>query len=221
MDFLSHESQYRGNKKVQDRSKLRISICGVGAVGSRLTNALVAQGYQNIVVIDKDRVEVHNCGIQDYGLPDVGRFKSDMLQSSIFRRLKITIGSKSCELKLTNIKKLLSGSDLVIDAFDNYESRELVRSFCEKNKINCLHVGLSHDGFAEIEWNENYKCHVRQNRSSDVTPPCEYPLATNLVLFSVVLCAEVVNLFTDSDIKQTLHFTLGDLNVDKVSSCNL
>ncbi len=217
-DHLQHEAEFRGENTVLQRSKPRIVICGVGSLGSKLLDLLASQGYTNLAVIDKDRVEGKNFGTQNYGLADVGRMKAQQAAANLFRRLRVKIESYSQELRASNAKSLLKG-DLVIDVFDNAESRNLVRDHCREHKIACLHAGLSDDGFAEVEWNDNYRAHPVPEESGEEIP-CEYPLASNLVAFTVALTAEVVNKFFGQGIQQSIHFTLNDLHVDKVGHAN-
>lgn len=212
--FLTHESEYRGSQAVLNREKVRLVLCGVGALGSKALNLLVSQGYSNILIIDKDRVEHANFGTQDYGLPDVGRMKAAQAKIGIFKRFKVQVDSFEGELTASNAKKYLSGADLVIDMFDNSASRNMVRDFCKTAQIEVLHAGMSDDGFAEIEWNERYLAHPTPIEAGEA--PCDYPLAANLVAMTVALLVEVVNRFVDKKVKQSIHFTLKDLHIDKV-----
>lgn len=212
-NHLLHEAEFRGEDIVLQRSKPRIVICGVGALGSKLVDLLASQGYTNLSVIDKDRVEGKNFGTQHYGLADVGRMKAQQIAANLFRRLKVKIDSHPQELRANNVKKLLVG-DLIIDLFDNADSRNLVRDYCREHGISCLHAGLSDDGFAEVEWNENYEAYPVNLVSPEGEIPCEYPLAANLVHLAVGFTSEVINKFFGKNIKESVHFTLNDMHVD-------
>ena len=209
--YLDHETRYRGEGTVQKRASVRILICGVGALGSRLLDSLIRQGYSSVTVLDKDRVDRDNLGTQNYGLDDVGRMKATQCSIQSFRRLKIKVGVVEKELTPSNASKLLKGFDLVIDMFDNAKSRNLVRDTCKALGTECLHVGMSGDGFAEIEWNAYYTAY---EAPVDEDTPCEYPLAANLVYISVALASEIVNGFVDEGQKRSIQFTLKDMNVD-------
>ena len=45
---------------------------------------------------------------------------------------------------------------LVVDAFDNSKSRQLVKNFCLEQILDCVHIGFSGD-YGEIVWNEDYR----------------------------------------------------------------
>lgn len=211
-DSLVHEAEFRGSDIVHKRATKRLFLCGIGALGSRLLDILIAQGYLSISILDKDRVEPSNCGVQNYGLSDVGRMKATQSQILTARKFGINIDAKAIELREGNVK-ILKDYDLVIDVFDNAASRKIIKDYCLKQKIQCVHCGMSSDGFTEIEWNENYI--IREIPDADEQPPCDYPLATNLVVLSVGLLAEVVNRYIDCGVKQSLHFTLKDMHVHR------
>ncbi len=213
-DHLAHESEFRGQDSVDRRGNKVILLAGVGALGSWLVDLLVRQGYTSLTVLDRDSVEGANFGTQNYGNEDIGRKKATAIATRIFRRLKINVAAIDKELRSSNAKKILGGFGLVIDLFDNVESRMLLKEFCEAQKIPCLHVGMSGDGFSEIEWNENYRAHPPAE-VVDQEEPCDYPLASNLVHITVGLAAEVINKFIDGGVKESVHFTLKDMHVHR------
>ena len=107
-------------------------------------------------------------------------------------------------LEAVNAKKLLRGSDIVVDTFDNSASRQLVQDHCRTAGLICLHVGLNTD-YCEVIWDEHYR--VPQDVGGDV---CEYPLARNLVLMAVAIAAESLVRFVLNDERFELTMTLGD-----------
>ena len=114
-----HERLFRGDDIVDRLASVRVTVCGAGALGSNLTESLARQGFQNLRVIDHDRVEEHNVGTQTYGLCDVGAFKVEVLRSHLFRIAEVEIDARRIELSERTVRKCLRESDLVIDAFDN------------------------------------------------------------------------------------------------------
>ena len=134
----------------------RILICGAGAIGSNLTaNLASARVSDEICVLDYDKIELRNieAGTQLYMRDQVSKLKVDALQYNIYRWLQ-------SKIKII-IKKFNGYSDgeydLVVDCFDNYESRKLLQDWVRKNKIECLHVGFSSKMTFEIEWDEFYE----------------------------------------------------------------
>ena len=96
---------------------------------------------------------------------------------------------------------------LVIDAFDNSASRQLVQETCRALSLPCLHVGLYAD-YAEVVWDEAYR--VPADAAGDV---CDYPLARNLVLLAVAVASEAVVRFVLDGERGNWSLTLRDFTV--------
>jgi molybdopterin/thiamine biosynthesis adenylyltransferase len=202
-----HETIYRGPDLMARLASLRIVLCGAGALGSHLADNLVRQGAGNLRVIDKDRVEEQNVSTQLYGESDIGAWKVEVLRNRLFKTAGIEIEAVRKELTTQNAKPLLSGGDLLIDAFDNSASRLLVQETARAMKLPCLHVGL-HADYCEIIWDENYR--VPSDVAGDV---CDYPLARNLVLLAVAIACEVIVRFVGENRRESWSATLGDFAI--------
>ncbi len=181
-----HEEIYRGPETLSKLAQRRITICGAGALGSHLADNLVRQGFRQLSVVDCDRIEEHNVGTQLYEVGDVGARKVDVLRNRLFRAVEVEIETVAKRLNDRNARSLLKGADIVIDTFDNSDSRGTVHRHCREARIECLHVGL-HADYCEIVWNDRYR--VPADVAGDV---CEYPLARNLVLLAVAIAAETL-----------------------------
>ena len=204
---LHHEELYRGLGAVAQLADLSVVVCGVGALGSNLVDTLVRQGFQLLRIIDDDRVEEHNTSTQIFGLEDVGAFKADVLANRAFRQMGIEIETVRKRLDDRNSKKLLKDADLIIDTFDNSESRTAVQRRCRESKMACLHVGLF-EGYGEVVWDSQYR--VPNDVAGDV---CDYPLARNLVTLVVSVAAEAVVRFALDGETESHSITLGDFAV--------
>lgn len=202
-----HESLFRGREAIEKLAASRIVVCGAGALGSNLVENLVRQGAQLVRVIDHDRVEEHNVGTQVYGLSDVGALKVDVLRSSVYRACEVELDAVPKRLVASNAKKLLRNANLVVDTFDNRESRGVVQEYCKLTGTPCLHAGLYAD-YGEVVWNAEYA--LPEDVGQDV---CEYPLARNLVTLIVGLVSEVVVRYVLSAQQESWTMTLGDFKV--------
>ena len=67
-----HEAIYRGADRLAKLAAVPVTVCGAGALGSHLADNLARQGFTQLRVIDRDRVEEHNVGTQLYGESEVG-----------------------------------------------------------------------------------------------------------------------------------------------------
>lgn len=204
-----HEEIFRGENLTKKLSDKHITVCGCGAIGSNLVESLARQGFSRIRTIDMDRVETHNLGTQIFEDADKGAKKVAACRNRVFKAVGIEIESEDKELTGANIKKFLKGSDLVIDAFDNTKSRQLLQDHCRSQKIACLHAGMVAN-YGEVVWNDKYS--VPQDGGEDV---CDYPLARNLVTMVVsVACEEIVDFcLSDSPRFGNWAITLGDMQI--------
>jgi molybdopterin/thiamine biosynthesis adenylyltransferase len=204
---LHHEEIYRGAEEVAKLGGLRIALCGAGALGSNLADNLARQGFARLRVIDDDRIEEHNVGTQLYGESEVGVWKSEALRNRIFRAVGLEIEAVRKRLASENARGLLKDVDLVIDTFDNSESRRLVQEECRRQGLACVHAGLAAD-YCEVIWDEHYR--VPSDVAGDV---CDYPLARNLVMMAVVIASETIVTFALRGERGNWSATLRDLAI--------
>jgi molybdopterin-synthase adenylyltransferase len=189
-----HEEIYRGNNLTELLAKHSLTICGAGALGSNLIDNLTRQGFVNIKVIDKDRVEVHNLNTQVYSDSDIGALKGEALKNKVFRNIGTEIEVVNKELTPANVKQFLKKSTLVVDCFDNNLARQTIQTEVRARKIPCLHVGLYED-YGEVIWDENYKV-PKDQAEGDV---CDYPLARNIAMLACVVATEEILSFCLTD----------------------
>ena len=207
-----HEEIYRGAESLAKLGEPQVTICGAGALGSHLTDNLARQGFRKLRVIDRDRVEEHNVSTQLYGAADIGAWKAEILRNRIFRSVEVEIEAVPKDLGERNARSLLKGSNIVIDTFDNSDSRRLVQQHCRNAQLACLHVGLYAD-YCEAIWDENYR--VPKDVVGDV---CEYPLARNLVLLAVAIASESIVRFVLDGQREDRSATLGDFSIRVLES---
>ena len=211
-DKFHHEAIYRGSEQLDKLARQHLTICGAGALGSHLADNLARQGFRQLRVIDRDRVEEHNVSTQLYGEADVGAWKVEVLRQRLFRATGVEIDPIRKELTDRTASSLLSEGGLVIDTFDNSPSRRLVQEHCRALEFTCVHVGLYAD-YGEIIWDERYR--VPQDVGGDV---CDYPLARNLILLAVAIASEEVVRFVLNGVRQDWSVTLGDFAIRPLES---
>src|SRR5713101_7531224 len=153
MSIYYHEQLYRTPKLMARAREMAVTVCGAGALGANITESLARSGFARLRVIDRDRIEERNLSTQPYYRSDIGAFKAKILGNALYRALGVTVDARAEELTAANAGKLLAGSSLVIDTFDNSASRQAVTDLCNREGIACLHAGLA-AGYAEVLWNE-------------------------------------------------------------------
>lgn len=145
-------------------------IFGLGAIGSNLLVRL-AQQYPDsqFFGFDFDKVEQRNIGTQAYFLQHIGHFKTVAMQSVLSTKLR-KVNYKYYTEKVVNINSIAKEfveqskkgkqDSLIVDCFDNIESRKLLHEFF---KEHCLHIGFSTLPSGEICWGKNYKVPSEMN----------------------------------------------------------
>jgi molybdopterin/thiamine biosynthesis adenylyltransferase len=184
-NLFLHEEIYRGEEAVKRLGEKRVVICGAGTLGSNLAETLVRQGFKDLFVIDDDRVETHNLNTQCYNHADIGQLKVLALKNKLYGVVKHEIGTSNKRLDAKNAKRSFKKADLIVDTFDNNESRQLVRDHC--GTVSLLHAGLNGD-YGEVVWDHEYTVPTDQTEGD----ACEYPLARNLAMLVVSVAAEEI-----------------------------
>jgi hypothetical protein len=83
---------------------------------------------------------------------------------------------------------MLMGSPLVVDCFDNAESRLTVSAWAKRANVACLHLGFSPDGlYGSGVWEPGYVV-----PGASPGDPCDYPLTRPFVLALVALGARAI-----------------------------
>jgi molybdopterin/thiamine biosynthesis adenylyltransferase len=125
-----------GQKKL---SSSFVTIVGCGALGGIIATTLVRAGVGKVRIIDRDFIEYHNLHRQ--ALFDEEDVKEGLPKAvAAERHLKkvnssIQIEGVVADVNYTNIEKLVTGSDLILDGLDNLETRYLINDVTMKLKI--------------------------------------------------------------------------------------
>jgi molybdopterin-synthase adenylyltransferase len=130
----------KGQKKLLDSS---IVIVGCGALGTVAANNLARAGVGKISIIDRDFVELNNLQRQMlFDENDVGKPKAAAAADKIGAiNSEIDVYPVIKDVNYTNVEKLLTGADLVIDGTDNIQTRMLINDVCVKNRIPWIYTG--------------------------------------------------------------------------------
>lgn len=131
----------KGQKKLLDS---KITLVGLGALGSPVAYYLVAAGIGNLKVIDYDSVESSNLHRQILHFTnDIDRKKTE---SAIE---KLNMLNPDCKIEIIteiltpkNAKEILRNSDFVIEGSDNFPTKMLVNDACVSSKIPFTIAGV-------------------------------------------------------------------------------
>jgi adenylyltransferase/sulfurtransferase len=114
----------------------RVTLCGVGALGTVLANTLVRAGVGFVRVVDRDFVEPSN--LQRQVLFDESDVTDNLPKAEAaaakLRRINssVTVEPVVADIDRTNIEDLCRDADLILDGTDNFEVRYLINDTAVK-----------------------------------------------------------------------------------------
>lgn len=120
-------------------------IAGAGGLGSVVAMYMAAAGFGCIRIADCDTVDVSNLNRQVlHRTIDVGRDKTESALQTL-KDLNPTIDIQPVQERLDehSIEGLLRGSDLIMDAMDNFETRYLLNRAALRHNIPLFHGAIS------------------------------------------------------------------------------
>src|SRR5262249_8039302 len=135
---------------------MRILFCGGGALGSHAL-FLARDLEHDLAVIDFDRVETKNLASQWFVKQMVGKNKATALKTQLLNFYSVRLQDYGVKLTALNVEAILGNADLVVECFDNAESRRIVQDFVRGKKKACVHAGLAANGeFGVVRWDKDF-----------------------------------------------------------------
>jgi adenylyltransferase/sulfurtransferase len=123
----------------------RVTLCGVGALGTVLANTLVRAGVGFLRVVDRDFVEPSN--LQRQVLFDESDVTGNLPKSEAaavkLRQINstVTIEPIVADINRTNIEEFCQDSDMILDGTDNFEVRYLINDVSVKHNKPWVYGG--------------------------------------------------------------------------------
>jgi sulfur carrier protein ThiS adenylyltransferase len=106
-------------------SRSVIGIAGCGGIGSNAAVSLVRAGIGRLMIADFDIVEESNLNRQYFFIEDIGKPKSETLKLRLGKiNSECDVISYQKKLDKEDIPLLFSEADIMIEAFDNAESKQ-------------------------------------------------------------------------------------------------
>ena len=122
-----------------------MAVIGIGALGSVSSNLLARAGVGNVVLVDRDYLEIDN--LQRQVLFDENDLVGDLPKAVAAKaRLEkinseIKIEAIVGDLSADTAGEFLGAVDIVIDGTDNFETRFLINDYCLTHKIPWIYGG--------------------------------------------------------------------------------
>jgi adenylyltransferase/sulfurtransferase len=113
-----------------------VTLCGCGALGTVLANALVRAGVGHVRLIDRDFIETNN--LQRQVMFDEHDVADNLPKAEAAARKLAAINSSVhvepvvTDIDRTNILELVRDADLILDGTDNFEIRYLINDAAVK-----------------------------------------------------------------------------------------
>jgi molybdopterin/thiamine biosynthesis adenylyltransferase len=113
-----------------------VTLCGCGALGTVLANALVRAGVGHLRLVDRDFIETNN--LQRQVLFDEHDVAENLPKAEAAARKLSAINSSVhvepvvTDIDRTNIRELVQDADLILDGTDNFEIRYLINDVAVK-----------------------------------------------------------------------------------------
>src|SRR6266849_5718115 len=138
LDRYSRQMRFYGIGEAGQRKLLasHVTLCGCGALGTVLANALVRGGIGHLRVIDRDFIETNH--LQRQVLFDEHDVAENIPKAEAAARKLSAINSSVhvepvvTDIDHTNILDLVSDADLILDGTDNFETRYLINDAAVK-----------------------------------------------------------------------------------------
>lgn len=179
----------------------QIIIFGCGSAGANTLLNLVAMYPDfNYTIVDYDVVEQRNLIVQPYEKSDLNRPKTQALQRILSQKFnkKINILNK----KIVNKSELVQfNNSLLIDAFDNVQSRNLFIGL--KNSV--LHIGFSQLLTGECAWDDVWRP-MTQSKSDTKVDVCLMHQAKAFINSLAGISALVISKFIEKQEKINVYF---------------
>jgi len=104
-----------------------VGIAGCGGLGSNCAVALARVGIGRLIIADFDVIELSNLNRQYYFFDQVGQPKALALAQNISRiNPSVKVISHNLILNPDNIVQLFAGCDVIVEAFDRAEMKEMI-----------------------------------------------------------------------------------------------
>lgn len=138
LERYSRQMRFYGIGEAGQRklAQSHVTLCGCGALGTVIANALVRAGVGHLRLVDRDFIETHNLQRQVLfdehdvaeNLPkaEAAARKLGAINSSVYVEPVVT------DIDRTNILELCKDADLILDGTDNFEVRYLINDVAVK-----------------------------------------------------------------------------------------
>lgn len=199
--------------------KSKVAVIGLGATGSSSAELLARAGIGELILIDRDIVELDNLQRQSlYNEEDIGNVKAEAIKNHLKKiNSEVSIKALVMDLDYRNVDSLKA--DLILDCTDNIETRNLINEYCRKNKISWIYSGVigSNGLILNVTGDYCFNC-VFDNIKSELLGTCDTKGVLNTIVkvISGIQVNEALKILTKKAYSQELiYFNIWDNKLEK------
>ncbi len=180
-----------------------VGIAGCGGLGSNAAVALARVGIGKLVIADFDKIEESNLNRQYFFYEQIGLYKADALRENLIRiNPKVNVEAHNVKLTPKEIVELYQNCDVIVEAFDKAEMKEMIIETVMlefANKPIVSGVGLAGWGGNELIKTERFgNLTIVGDRSSE-TSEDDPPLAPRVGAVSNMMANVVLEILLGKD----------------------
>ena len=141
MDTRYNRNRIYVSPKEQETVRQYKILLGGAGMGSVIAECALRFGFEQITIIDGDRVELTNLNRQNYTEKDLGKYKSEVLAERLLHiNPRANIQYHSCFIDLNNVDGLIADHHVAINALDfTSDIPFLFDRVCRQASIPVLH----------------------------------------------------------------------------------
>jgi molybdopterin-synthase adenylyltransferase len=126
-------------------SQKKVCVIGCGGLGGYIIEMLGRLGAGHIIAVDGDVFEESNLNRQILSDVEVLGIKKAFIAQQRMSKVNpyVKVDAVTERLTQSNGKQILDGTDVVVDALDNIESRLVLEELCEQLNIPLVHGAIA------------------------------------------------------------------------------
>jgi molybdopterin/thiamine biosynthesis adenylyltransferase len=123
----------------------KVAIIGAGGLGGTVLELLTRMGIGELIIADKDIIGDSNLNRQILSTEtNLGQSKTEVAVKRVKEiNSSIEITVHSVFIDSDNVKKIINGAEVVVDALDNLPSRFMLQKACRELKIPLIHGAIA------------------------------------------------------------------------------
>ncbi len=123
----------------------KVAIIGAGGLGGTVLELLARMGIGKLIIVDKDLIVDSNLNRQILSTEkNLGQSKTEFAVKRVKEiNSSIEIVEHSVFINSDNVKKIIEGAGIVVDALDNLPSRFVLQKACRDLKIPLVHGAIA------------------------------------------------------------------------------